>query len=184
MMFLPLFLLLLQAWPAAPHNWVNMPISRAGKVSTVKPCPPKGLSRAAHFQVGPNQDFEVEWMTGHRNTYTYFAIVHSENERYLVEHSERTFQRYISEAPAGAVQPAPENVHWAYAGTPNKGTYGGYAGKLVEGDASYIKRPNVFKRTYVKGPATQYKYQDWVRKDNVLVAYESARFPWLEGVYR
>jgi hypothetical protein len=93
------------------HNWLNNPVSRASKTSTVTPCPPADLSRPAHMQVGMDQDFEVEFMSGHSYTNTYFAIIRHEDERQLKYHSQSMFEKYIANAPEGATIPAPERTH-------------------------------------------------------------------------
>ena len=96
------------------HNWLNNPASRASKTSTVSPCPPADLTRPAHMQVGMNQDFEVEFMSGHSYTNTYFAIIRHEDENKLKYHSESMFQKYIANAPEGATVPAPERTHVSF----------------------------------------------------------------------
>ena len=120
------------------HNWLNNPPSRASKTSTVSPCPPADLTRPAHMQVGMNQNFEVEFMSGHSYTNTYFAIIRHEDENKLKYHSERMFQKYIANAPEGATVPAPERTHVSCS---SKKVYSGWEKKLEEGDPEYIKRP-------------------------------------------
>lgn len=93
------------------HNWLNNPASRASKTSTVTPCPPADLTRPAHMQVGMDQGFEVEFMSGHSYTNTYFAIIRHEDENQLKYHKDAMFERYIADAPEGATVPAPERTH-------------------------------------------------------------------------
>ena len=167
------------------HNWINNPKSRAEKLSTVNPCPPADLTRPAHMQVGPGQSFEVEFMTGHSWSSTYFAIVLDKDEKHLRSHNERMFERYIKEAEGieGASVPGPERQHVGYSKS-NKGTWAGYARELTSADPEYIARPGAFFRKYSSGKRTQYKYTDEARKFDVFVSYTNARWPWLEGVYR
>ena len=168
---------------AAGHNWINNPTSRATKTSTVNPCPPADLTRPAHMQVGPGQSFEMEFMTGHSYTNTYFGIIHDKDEPELRSHNEKMFERYISEAPAGASVRGPERTHVGYSKS-NKGTWAGYARPLTAADPEYIARPGAFWGKHSSGSVTQYKYTDEARKHDVFVSYTNARWPWLEGVYR
>ena len=55
------------------------------------------------MQVGPNQEFEVEFMSGHSSTNTYFAIVRHEDEKQLKFHGQNMFEKYIAQAPEGTV---------------------------------------------------------------------------------
>lgn len=154
--------------PAPPgrskHHSQNNPLSRATKVNTVRPCPPRGMQTGPHMQVGPGQEFEVEWMTGHSNSLTFFAIVRGDDEIHLQKHSETMLKRYIKEAPPGAVHPGPEKVHIGMSGTPNGGGSYEYAKKLAPGDKEFIPRPGPFKRKYAGGVMSQYKYTDSMRK--------------------
>ena len=167
------------------HNWINNPLSRAEKLSTANPCPAADLTRPAHMQIGPGQSFELEFMTGHSGSNTYFAIVLDKDEKHLRSHNERVFERYIKEAEGieGASVPGPERQHVGYSKS-NPGTYSGYARAITEADPEYIARPGAFFRKYSSGKRTQYKYTDRARKFDVFVSYTNARWPWLEGVYR
>ena len=60
------------------------------------------------MQIGPNQEFEVEFMSGHSYTNTYFAIIRHEDEKQLRFHGQNMFEKYIAQAPEGATVPAPE----------------------------------------------------------------------------
>ena len=122
------------------------------------------MQTGPHMQVGPGQEFEVEWMTGHSNSLTFFAIVRGDDEIHLQKHSETMLKRYIKEAPPGAVHPGPEKVHIGMSGTPNGGGSYEYAKKLAPGDKEFIPRPGPFKRKYAGGVMSQYKYTDSMRK--------------------
>ena len=163
------------------HNWLNNPPSRASKTSTVTPCPPADLSRPAHMQVGMNQDFEVEFMSGHSYTNTYFAIIRHEDENKLKYHSEGMFQKYIANAPEGATVPAPERTHVSCGSAL---VYSGWEKKLVDGDPEYIKRPGPFFGKHCNGGQHQFKYTAEHRKNDIFTSYTNSKWPWLVGVYR
>jgi hypothetical protein len=163
------------------HNWLHNPSSRASKTSTTTPCPPAELSRPAHMQVGPNQEFEVEFMSGHSSTYTYFAIIRHEDEKKLLFHGQNMFERYIAAAPEGATVPAPERTH---VGCGKLGQYGGWQKELTAEDPEYIRRPGAFFRKYCTGALKQFKYTKALRAKDVFTSYHSDKYPWLEGVYR
>ena len=163
------------------HNWLNNPPSRASKTSTVSPCPPADLTRPAHMQVGMNQNFEVEFMSGHSYTNTYFAIIRHENENKLKYHSEGMFQKYIANAPEGATVPAPERTHVSCS---KEIVYSGWEKKLEEGDPEYIKRPGAFFGKHCNGGLHQFKYTAPMRKNDIFTSYTNPKWPWVVGIYR
>ena len=163
------------------HNWLNNPTSRASKTSIVTPCPPADLSRPAHMQVGMNQDFEVEFMSGHSYTNTYFAIIRHEDENKLKYHSESMFQKYIANAPEDATVPAPERTH---VGCSKTVAYSGWEKMLEPSDPEYIHRPGAFFGKHCEGGLRQFKYTSNLRKNDIFTSYTNSKWPWLVGVYR
>ena len=54
--------------------------------------------------VRPNQPFTVQWATGHGG-WTYFVVLHADDEPRLRGLTAKLRQRYIDEAPEGANEP-------------------------------------------------------------------------------
>ena len=71
------------------HNWVRGVPSRArNRASTMRPCRARTQFAFPHLQVNPEQDFTMEWATGHGDT-TYFVFVKAQDE--LARGGWRTF---------------------------------------------------------------------------------------------
>ena len=158
------------------HNWLNNPASRASKTSTTSPCPPADLTPPAHMQVGPNQEFKVEFMSGH-SAASYFAIS-ERGRKQLKFHGQNMFEKYIAQAPEVTV-PAPERTH---VGCHKVHPYSGCRRLLTTTILSTLKgRARSFKNI---GRGTEtIKYTDSISKHDVFTSYRIT-WPWLEGVYR
>ena len=85
------------------HNWIDSP-SRAFRASTQRPCLPM-LNSDPQIQVGPNQDFEVQFSGGHeelKQKYSYFVLVKQTDEDLLNGVNTDDINEYIQAAPGSA----------------------------------------------------------------------------------
>lgn len=175
MMHLFLFALSVQS-----HNWI-FGDSRAAMASQSRPAPPRAGARLPHRQVGANQDFVVEWSTGHGGDY-YFVVVKATDEGMLEEHTPQTLQNYIAEAPASAYvyeDVRYERIHVSYNNNENNGAQ--YERRLDESDPRYIDR-SPFHPEGSNYP--QWKYLEGDLQNDAKVSYFNPKYPWIEAMYR
>jgi len=160
------------------HNWLNSASRANRRASTEVPCPAR-TSHLPHAQVGPNQKFQIEWMTGHvTNGYTYFAVVHEKDVDKLKLHTSKLFEDYINNAP-NPEQIGTPKVHRRKENENNNE----YKRQIKTGDSNYFERPEAFTGRYSgQGYMFEYHSED-VEKDR-RVSYKSEKYPWLEAVHR
>lgn len=179
------------------HNWIHGP-SRANRASTILPAPPKTASRKPHYQVGANQEFAVEWATGHPGSYYYFVVLKASDENKLGLHNEVMLNQYIDEAPSDA---------WLYNGPryqrmhiscthlyPNNPGSQSDCPQTSWNDGTKFERQvssdeDIFFDREAKSGPTQtnmvhFKYQDEQLGFDKRVSYFNSKFPWIEAVHK
>jgi hypothetical protein len=179
------------------HNWIHG-ASRANKASTILPAPPKTSARKPHYQVGANQEFAVEWATGHPGSYYYFVVLKASDENKLGLHNEVMLNQYIDEAPSDAwLYNAPrfQRMHIScthlYPNNPgsqrdcpqeswNDGTQ--FERQISPDEDIY------FDREVKAGPTNtnmvHFKIQDEKLAFDKRVSYFNSNFPWIEAVHK
>ena len=186
------------------HNWIHGR-SRVGKASTTIPAPAKPRQHTPHVQVGPGQEFPIQWVTGHPNSYYYFVILHSDDNDQIIKHNEKMLREYIAEAPASAKAPysdarfRKQHVSCSHVSGGNSGCLQYSKTKLVNSGMSgtRYKReipptdPLYFKRSDMplvgadgKKGVKVYEYKDSAHTQDVQVAYQNPKYPWIEAVHR
>lgn len=177
------------------HNWIHG-TSRAPKASQLLPAPPRAGPRQPHRQVGANQDFVMEWVTGHPGSFYYFVVLKSTDEDKLELHTESMLNEYISNAPADAYLYTAEKYQRMHISctynhpnsrkadcaqtTWNSGE--GYERQLTPQDSIYIDRSG-----FDPNPASDmahFKYNPRDLAYDKRVAYFNPDFPWIEAVHK
>jgi hypothetical protein len=67
----------------------------------VQPCRKRTDLVSPHVQVSAGQDFEIEWSTGHPNSYFFFTVIAAGDEDKLALVTEELLYDYVSKSPAG-----------------------------------------------------------------------------------
>jgi len=179
------------------HNWIHGP-SRANKASTVLPAPQKTGPRQPHYQVGANQEFAVEWATGHPGSYYYFVVLKATDESKLALHNEEMLNQYINEAPEDAwlyTAPRLQRMHisctYLYPNNPgansdcpqeswNDGSQ--FEREISSDEDIYFDREAAWGATRTR--MTHFKIQDSKLDFDKRVSYANPNFPWIEAVHK
>jgi hypothetical protein len=170
---------------AYAHNWINTP-SRAEQASTFRPCLPRLDPSVPHAQIGPGQEFEIEWSTGHPPSYFYFFTINADDYDNLNDITQDVIDWYLANAPVGssnAQDPYWRKYHRSQ--TTNNGVAASqFNGTISSTDARYIVRsPRFDGMGLPAGDAgIQWNYNDADVATDVRVAYHNARYPWLLGL--
>jgi hypothetical protein len=185
---------------ASAHNWINSP-SRSPYASTYSPFRP-AITPLPTAQVGPNQTFQIEWMTAHYGE-TYFAVVHSKYESYMSGINQTLLDDYIALAPPSAFinatsgkwqrfarkdKPGLDNDHPGLIGDPIQTNY--FQSIINSSNPLFISRPpswpgrvgDVNNPTDNNTYLMQYKTSELAL--DVRVSYQSSKYPWLEAVHK
>lgn len=165
------------------HNWIESP-SRVPFAATFFPClPPR--NNFPHVQVSQNQEFQIEWSTGHDRD-VYFVLIHRNDSDWLDQNDEQALDDYIARAPAGSVKYSQR--YQKYHRTTKQGTdthaLGGtvashYRRKVPTSDPYFIPRPAAFG-----DPMDLYEYNSGDMTSDTWVSYVSSRYPWIKSVWR
>ena len=195
---------------AAAHNWINSPRSRASKASTTAPCLQRTDPRPG-VRVNPDQEFLVEWASGHPGSYHFFVVLNAADETKMAMHTETMLNDYLDNAPVGA--PAyKEGVryrkrHYGWSAKSAKGGDEPTLNNFLQegltpvgaGDPNYVERPAAFAcSNYGSAPGTDaktgvctqvsdltlYDYPEAGHADDKRASYVSPTYPWIEAVYR
>ena len=67
----------------------------------MSPCLPRS-SAAPHVRVNPDQEFLIEWASGHPGSYHYLVVLKATDEAQMATHSEAMLNDYLDTAPAAA----------------------------------------------------------------------------------
>lgn len=179
------------------HNWIHG-VSRASKASTVLPAPPRSGPRQPHLQVGQNQEFAVEWATGHPGSYYYFVVLKSTDEDKLNLHNEALLNEYLADAPDSALlytdyrfQKYHVSCTYYHRNNPggnrdcaqtswNPGTV--YEKELTSADELYFDREAAWGPTPSR--MAHFKYTADKIANDKRAAYLNAKFPWIEAVHK
>ena len=135
---------------ARAHNWMVNPTSRTrGGLSKVRPVP--NTENGISVMVGPGQDFQLNWATGHGGA-QYFAIVRAGDEDKLALHTDALLNDYLDSAPEGTSSASPsgwlgdQDIYRRYAiryslnkDKPNDAKANGYVGGVI-GDPRMDRR--------------------------------------------
>lgn len=98
--------LLFSVCSVCAHNWINNP-SRAGEISTQKPCPPRETDlQQKHLQVNSGAKIPIEWSTGHLS-WGSWVLVAASDVRLLNDYSNSVFEEYMANAPIEKTQRFP-----------------------------------------------------------------------------
>ena len=57
-------------------------------------------SAAPHVRVNPDQEFLIEWASGHPGSYHYLVVLKATDEAQMATHSEAMLNDYLDTAPA------------------------------------------------------------------------------------
>eukprot|EP01130_Rhizamoeba_saxonica_P019089 TRINITY_DN9799_c0_g1_i1.p1 TRINITY_DN9799_c0_g1~~TRINITY_DN9799_c0_g1_i1.p1 ORF type:complete len:1003 (-),score=253.07 TRINITY_DN9799_c0_g1_i1:99-2867(-) len=168
---------------ASAHNWVNSP-SRIGFASTHKPCL-SGTGKP-HVQIGPGQNFIVEWMVGHFERLSYFTLLHADNAEKMKDHKFNLLDDYLANAPANsnkAKEPGMRRFHRKSKDTSeNNPDWDEHFTYVPEGSNSYVARPAEFtQRAHLQH---QYDFLDSHLNDDIRVEYENENYPWIISMSR
>ena len=87
-------LALVAATPAQAHNWIGT-MSRARFASTAAPFPPR-MGKMPHVQVGPNDDFQIEYVQGHTR-FSYFVVHHADDAGKVKDVTSQDLDTYLDE---------------------------------------------------------------------------------------
>jgi len=161
------------------HNWI-FGDSRVPMASQLQPAPPRSGPRLPHRQVGPGQDFVVEWSTGHDGTY-YFVVVKASDEGKLGENTMANLGNYLDEAPSDAYvyeDVRYERIHVSYPNMENDGSQ--YESRLGRNNPRWIDRSPFHHGT----DFPQWKYSASDLAQDQRVAYFNPNYPWIEAVYK
>jgi len=197
---------------ALSHNWIHSEggvKSRCGQACPMFPAPPRAGPRKPHLQVGPDQEFLLEWVTGHATSRYYFVVLKADYEDKLSEHTRTVLDKYISDAPDSAKtkfsgerwqrfhiscsHPTPatggNTQPWkafddCSTGTYNDGTL--YEGIIEPDHDLYIERPaNWTEKNWNNlSPKTQFRFSELQRANDARVEYTHPDYPWIEAVHR
>lgn len=170
---------------AEAHNWFQTPARALNEASTVRPCRGR-KSSDTHAQVGPGQTFTLKWTVGHESP-TYFVIVHESDEGMLeLTNMTAVMEDYLALAPDGtntAMDPFYQRYHgvpgrdlrtW----TPHYPTRRNiYGAQVAKGDPNFLDHPRAKTESL-------YKFTADILEKDYRVSYASAKYPWIEGVYK
>ena len=192
---------------AEAHNWINSPQSRATKASTVTPCLPRADS-TPHVRANPDQDFLVEWASGHPGSDHFFVVLKATDAAMMSRHSEAMLNEYVAGAPAAPYMEGARyrKMHYGWTATSRAGgdepQHSNYIAQgLVEVAATapeFAPRPGAFacasfgsvKGTWETQDCEQvgdlklYNYPAAAHASDARVAYANPKYPWIEAVHR
>jgi len=169
------------------HNWIHSRARSGGTASTLTPAPPKPTVRRPHLRVGQNQDFGVEFASGHSKSYYYFVVTHARHEDKLKEHTPDNLKQYVKEAPSSSQlkgqkwQKRHTSCGFSNMCSNKKGRNDGtaYLKQLQESDDLYFDRPDVWGNSGI----AQFQYKSNDIKDDKRVSYTNKKWPWIETVH-
>jgi len=179
------------------HNWIHGD-SRCSHACQAQPAPPRQGPRQPHRQVGPGQDFVIEWVTGHGGWF-YFVVVKATNEDSLKLHAPSLLDDYIRNAPDSAYIYSDEKYDRIHVScnhlNPDNPNRGGCK-KAKYNDGSYYERPlnanedlwidrSAFNPSkYRMSDLAQFKYKRSDISGDRRISYLNAKYPWIEAVHR
>ena len=183
------------ATPATAHNWQWTPGRAREEASTTAPCRGRKDSDT-HAQVGPGQDFAVQWATGH-NRPSYWVVIHEDNYEWMRHKDFKEFVRdYIALAPASAnsaTEPRYQRLHGVRSGgrmtsfeehiLTDDLAGGGSNGLSTYGPRVEPDDPLWLNHTW-SIPQNLFKFKPAVVANDARVSYRSEKYPWLEAAYR
>ena len=189
---------------ALAHNWIQTP-RRGVSPSTITPSIatelPCGSRRPSdiHYQVGPDQQFAVKFSAGHSSRYYFLVMPGSETD--WLQHPDimEMAEDYVANAPDGTNKANVKGFRRIRDAAPD-GTFHVRTNKANE---DYLP-----KRIFPKRSANSNEHPEWIEHPNYPnretwvfadkyiaaqteknteqpdynVAYESAKYPWLEAV--
>jgi len=182
-MFITVFFLI---FSSNAHNWIHSR-SRAIKASTLQPAPPRPIDFRPHIRAGQNQEFGVEWATGHKGSEYFFVVLKADHEDKLNKHTINNLKAYLSQAPASAEikgskwQKRHVSCGFSKMCNPKNHNDGrGYVKQLQKGDSLYFDRPESWGDVGV----AQFQYQNAYLKGDKRVSYTNKNWPWIEAVHK
>mmetsp|Transcript_23922 Transcript_23922/g.40392 ORF Transcript_23922/g.40392 Transcript_23922/m.40392 type:complete len:1796 (-) Transcript_23922:370-5757(-) len=167
---------LLQARPAAAHNWLRSPGRAMFEASTTNPFRQR-RSTDVHAQLGPGQEMAVKWATGHGRD-TYFVIINGDDEDYIWQNEYKDWVKdYVDSAPASANQAATKpRLHWCRDGAACQNT-AYFTGAVQPTDADFCDHTK-----YPSG--TLHRWKSNLRQEDRYVIYDNPKYPWIIGAMR
>ncbi len=164
----------------AAHNWLHTPARANKEASTTKPCRGRKLTDT-HAQVGPGQNFNVKWATGHSGQ-SILLTVHEKNQHFL-HHADLVdmIEEYLNE-------PEATNSHGVqkYHGTTDRiNDHTFYDEQIEDSDGLYTREVKEGDEDWVTHPRAEtnrlYEYSESIRADDRYSDHRSAKFPWIDS---